>query len=273
MSVKDRARELFEKGFTGVIALREVDGVFIPHLFTRVDVDGISEKYPPDQRYPVAGIIRRLFSSGYRGKIGVVARGCDERALVELIKQEQIDSQSIAIIGLACEPEVSRYCECDKPYPSRIDVGSKTEGVAASERVRAIESMSSDERLAYWLAQFSSCIKCMGCKNICPVCFCRECSLEQENLVSHGRVPPDFPIFHLLRAVDMASRCVDCGLCEESCPSGIPLRALYKKSKEVVRDLFGYKPGFDTEEKSPLSVLGERSDLPGEGDIGGVNIC
>lgn len=273
MSVRDRACELFAEGFNGVIALKKVNGIYIPHLFTPDDIAGISEEYPPDQRYPVAGIIRRLFLSGYSGKIGVVARGCDERALVELIKQEQIDPHSISIIGLACTPEIAGYCECEEPYPSSIDVGSKTEGISASQMVQEIESMNSNDRLAYWLAQFTSCIKCMGCRNICPVCFCNECSLQDENLVTPGSIPPDLPIFHVLRAVDLASKCIDCGLCEESCPSGIPLRALYKKARGVVKDLFGYKPGFDINEKSPLSVVGELDDLPGGGAETGEGVC
>jgi len=263
VSIREKARQLFAEGVDGVLAFKRTDGVCIPHLFTKTEVEEICKDVPADQRYPVAGIVRRIFLSGLAGKIGVVARGCDERALIELGKQGQIDFDLLSIIGVACSEEQARYCECSKPYPSRIDVGSRFEGISVSEKVRAVESMEGDERLAYWLAQFASCLKCMGCRNICPVCYCVECSLEDENLVRRGSVPPDWPVFHLLRAVDMASRCIDCGLCEESCPSGIPLRTLYKKATEIVKELFDYEPGADMTQRSPLGTIGDQSELPG----------
>jgi len=51
----------------------------------------------------------------------------------------------------------------------------------------------------------------------------------------------------------MAGRCIDCGLCEEACPAGIPLRALYKRVFEIMRDEFQYETGY-TDSKSPLNV-------------------
>ena len=76
-----------------------------------------------------------------------------------------------------------------------------------------------------------------------------------------GKIPPENPIFHLTRAVHMAGRCIDCGLCEEACPADIPLRTLYKKVANIIADHYSYRPGYD-EEKSPLNILGPR---PGDG--------
>ncbi|MCJ7745794.1 MAG: 4Fe-4S binding protein, partial [Actinobacteria bacterium] len=94
-----------------------------------------------------------------------------------------------------------------------------------------------------------------------PLCYCKECALEDAEMVERGRVPPARPAFHLIRALDMAGRCVDCGLCEEACPMGIPLRTLYRKVGRVVEDNFDYRPGRSPEEKSPLAVLGTEKDL------------
>jgi formate hydrogenlyase subunit 6/NADH:ubiquinone oxidoreductase subunit I len=74
--------------------------------------------------------------------------------------------------------------------------------------------------------------------------------------VETGGVPPEVPLFHLIRAVHMAGRCIDCGLCEDACPVDIPLRLLYRKSNEIVKDLFGYETGL-SQEQPPFSLLGE----------------
>lgn len=43
-----------------------------------------------------------------KGKIGVVAKGCDSRALVELIKENQIARDQLVIIGVACDGKIDR---------------------------------------------------------------------------------------------------------------------------------------------------------------------
>ena len=81
-----------------------------------------------------------------------------------------------------------------------------------------IDKMPVEERFRYWMDQFDKCVKCYGCRNVCPMCFCNECSLEEEDLVETGFLPTENPIFHLTRAVHMIGRCIDCGLCIPECP-------------------------------------------------------
>ena len=111
-------------------------------------------------------------------------------------------------------------------------------------------------RLDYWKEAFDRCIKCYGCRDVCPVCFCNVCTLEEDVLVKTGNLPPENPMFHLTRAVHMAGRCIDCNLCTEVCPAHIPLRTLYKKVAEIVKDQFEYVTGIPGEGKSPLNILG-----------------
>ncbi len=68
-------------------------------------------------------------------------------------------------------------------------------------------------------------------------------------------LPPDM-IFHFVRAFHLADRCIDCGLCEQICPSQIPLRTLYKAIIDRVEKIFNYKAG-NLQVPSPLSLLGE----------------
>jgi len=78
--------------------------------------------------------------------------------------------------------------------------------------------------------------------------------------VSTGDLPVEVPIFHLVRAVHMAGRCIDCGLCEDACPMDIPLRLLYKIVNQITMDLFDYKAGIDSSQ-SPFNILGDKVTL------------
>lgn len=43
-----------------------------------------------------------------KGKAVIVAKGCDSRALVELIKENQVDRSRVSIVGVACEGMIDR---------------------------------------------------------------------------------------------------------------------------------------------------------------------
>ncbi len=48
------------------------------------------------------------YLSEVRGKAGIIAKGCDTRAIVELIKEKQIQRERISIIGVPCEGMLDR---------------------------------------------------------------------------------------------------------------------------------------------------------------------
>lgn len=260
--MKDRVRELLTKGeISGLLGLKLEHGHPAPYLFTKDGVDDLDLLVVGNERYGLNKILLKIASKYPEDTFGVMVRGCDERGLVELYKWEQLNPNRVIMVGVACSSELAEECGCQRPYPSEIVVGEEVEGVEDRKRIAEIEDMDQEERLRFWLTNFRKCIKCYGCRNTCPLCFCTECPLEDGYLISTGDVPPESPIFHLTRAVHTAGRCVDCGLCEEACPMDIPLRTLYKKIGEVVGELFGYTPGEDAEGKSPFNILGEEVTL------------
>jgi ferredoxin len=261
VSIKGKARELLEKEVGGVLAYRLVEGSHVPHLFTGVDIDDMAEDYPAAERYALGSLARKLLAGDPDLRLAVVVRGCDERSIIELAKQGQLDPGRLRLIGLACDAETAGTCGCERPFPGEIEEGEQVEAAPDRELIEKLDAIDADRRLAYWLGQFGACIKCMGCKNVCPLCYCKECALEKPELVSRGKLPPTEPAFHLIRAFDMAGRCIDCGLCEEACPMGIPLRALYRKVADLVDERYDYRPGRDMGEKSPLAILGTEQDL------------
>lgn len=253
---------LVKDKIAGFLALRMVNGHPIPYLFTRSEELG--ELYMGEVRFPLTKILTMLARKYPDNTFGVLARACDERSLIELYKNQQLDPEKVTFVGVACSGELAERCECFRPYPSRIDIGEKVERQGDSAGVGEIEALPEEERYRYWMGEFTKCIKCYGCRNICPVCFCTTCTLEDHNLVHLGGMPPQMPIFHLVRAMHMADRCIDCGLCEEACPADIPLRTLYRKVRETVKSLFGYVPGENVEDLPPLETLGDGTFEIGE---------
>ncbi len=261
--VKAHVKGLFEEGkIDGFLGLIDKDGTIIPHLFTSADeLEGLSlgakaNGGPPD-RYPIARVLMTLMSNYNDSKFGVLLRGCDERALNELMKWNQIKDEEgrIVRVGFACKQELADKHECKRPFPEEIVAGEKAKGVPY-ETVKEVMGMGLMERLDYWREVFDRCVKCYGCRDVCPVCFCNVCTLEEDALIKTGDLPPENPIFHLTRAVHMAGRCIDCNLCTEACPAEIPLRTLYKKVAEIVQEEFDYTTGLDEQGKSPLNLLG-----------------
>lgn len=260
--VKDHVKGLLDDGKIGAfLGLRNLEGNIVPHLYDNADDlnNGFSIgdlNSAGDSRYPLARILMTILSQDAEGVFGVLVRGCDERALNELLKWNQIASRDrIVTVGLACPSELAQSHECRKPFPDEFVAGEKAEAVP---NVSVEEVMAKDltGRLEYWKEVFDRCIKCYGCRDVCPVCFCNVCTLQEDSLIRTGDLPPENPMFHLTRAVHMAGRCIDCNLCTEACPAEIPLRTLYKKVAEIVQSEFEYTTGEFGEEKSPLNFLG-----------------
>ncbi len=260
--VREYVRTLLNEGKIGAfIGLQDQDGNIVPHVyetsedldhgFTVGDVDS-----PGDSRYPLAKVALTVVQAYPDMTLGVLVRGCDERALNELARWNQIVApEKIVKVGIACPAELAKTHECRKPFPDEFVAGEKAEPVT-NERVAEVMAMDLLSRLSYWSEEFDRCIKCYGCRNVCPVCFCNVCTLEEDSLIRTGDLPPENPMFHLTRAIHMAGRCIDCNLCTEVCPADIPLRTLYKRVAEIVKDEFGYLTGEVGGGKSPLNILG-----------------
>jgi len=107
-----------------------------------------------------------------------------------------------------------------------------------------------------YMDEFAKCIKCYGCREACPLCWCKECAIESESdhWVGKGVIPPS-PMYHFVRMVHMVDSCTNCGQCEEVCPVDIPLAKMFHKINRNIQDVFDYRPGYDMEQKPPLSVI------------------
>ncbi len=121
----------------------------------------------------------------------------------------------------------------------------------------SLNDMSNEEKANYWFEQFNHCIKCYGCRDACPICYCDECFLEAgRGFVPSGEVPPDV-LFPLVRAAHVMDSCVNCGQCQDACTMELPIaRLIFMLSKEL-GDIFNYEPGIDVSQLPPLRTIND----------------
>ncbi len=103
----------------------------------------------------------------------------------------------------------------------------------------------------------SSCLNCHNCKDMCPICFCKECFFEDHTVFDYEspkyfnwaddkdgiRLPTDKTLFHIGRLIHMGTSCIGCGLCQQACPMDIPLYRLFGIVGNDLQKVFDYKPG------------------------------
>jgi ferredoxin len=260
--MKDQIRQLLQSGKVDIfLAYRATAGHLLPHAFTPDNLDELEDIHLGSARYPLEKIAAQLAAKDTDLKIGLIARDCTQRALNVLGVWNQVNTGAIAVVGVNCCPSrLKDHADCSYLSPLPAARIKKQIGIDNNATPQDAEAFDGRERFDRWAYEFQKCIKCYGCRDICPVCFCTDCSLEHKELIGTGRLPPEVPIFHLARAVHMAGRCVDCGLCEEACPADIPLRLLYRKVNDIVMELFDYHTGVSVGQ-APLQVLGDTVEL------------
>jgi len=261
VEMETKIKNLLEEGrVDGFWAYKTAHGFPVPWLFTNENAHELEPWQPTSARYPLLKLLLALSRQNPEKIYGILVRGCEERGLQELFKWSQLDRNKVIALGQACSEEMALYCECRQPYPDRLDYGRAVAPVSKNDRIEGLHAMEMDERLDWWRTHMNRCIRCHGCRDVCPVCFCTECSLQHPDLIPGTELPPDTS-FHLVRAVHMGGRCIDCGLCEEVCPARIPLRSLYKEVNRLVEEIYGYTPGTEGA-MSPFTFLGEELLLP-----------
>lgn len=116
----------------------------------------------------------------------------------------------------------------------------------------------------------STCINCYNCMAVCPICYCQECIFKSSTFRYESdkyarwvkrkgsfRVPADTLLFHLTRMNHVSMSCTACGMCEQACPSDIPLLGIFKLTSQGAQKLFDYEAGRSIDEEIPLVVYEE----------------
>ncbi|EKQ54809.1 MAG: coenzyme F420-reducing hydrogenase, beta subunit, partial [Methanobacterium sp. Maddingley MBC34] len=186
------------------------------------------------------------------GNWGVIGPQAGKATFVEVFSEKGAE-----ILDKAIKANVLKVKD---PVPKGIEIRANIDkamvNLANKWQNRNFEESDELMNLDQYLDEFDKCIKCYGCREACPICFCKECSIESEsvNWVPKGELPPS-PMFHFVRMLHMVDSCTNCGQCEEVCPAEIPLARIFHKINVELQDVFKYHPGYDLEQKPPLSVI------------------
>ncbi len=274
-----------------------------------------------------------------KSKVGLVAKPCEIRAAIELVKLNQIDKESALLISVDCPGtfenqvyadhkdeigdwidsakieelkgkglEIREACKiCSNMLAdvgdiaiARQDGGDKVvvaaltpmgesalNALELSLEDKDIERKDAKAKIAEAaknneasLPKFGSiealeeflrdCIVCKNCRDVCPVCYCKECFFDQPlgdpvsgDLLNLGAIrgavglPANQLFYHLTRVYHVSATCVGCGACADACPKDIPLTRYYPVITKKVQEMFEYVPGKDVEEPIPFTTYEE----------------
>ncbi|MDQ7778508.1 MAG: FAD-dependent oxidoreductase [Planctomycetota bacterium] len=121
-TLRQQASSALEAGCAGVLGLRRRWGQVGPHLFTSAAelADLVTEP-----RYQLAAYVRRFTFESPQARLAVVARGCEERTIANLVEKKQMGpADNVSFIGVACSPEQAEECGCEKPiYDTKLCTG------------------------------------------------------------------------------------------------------------------------------------------------------
>ena len=119
------------------------------------------------------------------------------------------------------------------------------------------ESRTPEEKWDYIKNLLETCTRCYACREACPMCYCNLCFVDQNKPVWFGKTTDlsDIIVFHLIRAMHLAGRCVACGACSSVCPMGIDLNIITRKLEKIVKEQYDFTSGIDNETLPPMMAF------------------
>jgi len=188
-----------------------------------------------------------------KGKVAIVAKACDARAVINLTNENQLSRDNVYIIGITCfgmvdsfDVPLSACLECNVGVPPEYDI---LVDVSLSGSIDHIINNKHDIDTSFnrFLGEINKCILCFGCRQSCYGCYCNTCFIDR-NEPDWQTGSPDVGkkmLYHLGRSIHLSGRCVECGACENVCASGVDIRYLIRSVTQYIEKTYDYRTGMD----------------------------
>ena len=189
------------------------------------------------------------------GKIGILANVAALRSIMQLASEFQIKDNEILALYVNPDGTLKEFSDF-KSIENFLE--SLNTGITSDEKemIRRLEAMTVNERWVFWNQEFEKCMKCYACRAACPMCYCHRCTTDVNQpqwipVASHELGNLDY---HLMRAMHLAGRCVNCGECARACPMDIPLNLLTYQLIDPIKTGFGATAGMKSDAVYALST-------------------
>jgi formate dehydrogenase (coenzyme F420) beta subunit len=190
------------------------------------------------------------------GKLGILANVPALRSIMQLASEFQIKDGEVLVLFANPDGSLTEFKDFHsiETYLENSNTGITSDEQAMIER---LEAMTVSERWVFWNKEFEKCIKCYACRAACPMCYCHRCTTDVNQpqwipVASHERGNLDY---HLMRAMHLAGRCVNCGECANACPMDIPLNLLTYQLIEPIKAGFSATAGMKADAVYALSTF------------------
>jgi ferredoxin len=179
-----------------------------------------------------------------KGKMAIAATLPVMRSIIQLAYEFQVSDQNLLVLGITPESKLMEFKDLAEvetfihQFEIKIDA-------RYTEKLEQLKNMSQSERWKFWIDELAPCFKCYACRAACPMCYCHRCTVDFNQ-------PQWIPVpshqlgnleWHIMRAVHLTGRCIDCDACANACPLAIPINLLNKRLLEDAKTHFGgYQP-------------------------------
>jgi ferredoxin len=173
-----------------------------------------------------------------KGKMAIAATLPVMRSIIQLASEFQVNDNNLLVLGITPESKLIEF-------ENLVEVDARNK-----EMLDRLDNMTKAERWKFWIDELAPCFKCYACRAACPMCYCHRCTVDFNQ-------PQWIPVpshelgnleWHIMRAIHLTGRCIDCDACYNACPLYIPINLLTKKMMLDAREHFGgYQPALKGE--------------------------